>query len=117
MNEIRQILGILLDQIPDTLFGLERHVAIGDIVCQLESTERANLRKILDKYLSKMFLLEASDIELGGNGCQGQVWYRIHGTKKPEPLWGAFAPEEMSGLIQNVLTDGQRKILYQNRNL
>jgi twitching motility protein PilT len=117
MNEIKQILGILLGQIPDTLFGLERQVAIGDIVSQLESRERSNLRKILDKFLSKMFLLEASDIELGGHGCQGQVWYRIHGTKKPEPVWGTYAPEEMSALVQNVLTDGQRKILYENRNL
>jgi twitching motility protein PilT len=117
MNEIKQILGILLDQIPETLFGLERQVAVGDIVSQLESRERSNLRKILDKFLSKMFLLEASDIELGGNGCQGQVWYRIHGTKKPEPIWGTYAPEEMSALIQNALTDGQRKILYENRNL
>ena len=64
-----------------------------------------------------MFLLEASDIELGGHGCLGQVWYRIFGLKKPEPSWGTYTPEEASALIQNIMTETQKKILYQNRNL
>jgi twitching motility protein PilT len=45
------------------------------------------------------------------------VWYRIFGAKKADPMWGTYTPEEMSVLIQNTLTTGQRKILYENRNL
>lgn len=92
-------------------------MAIGDLLSQLDAKGRIGLRKVLDGFLSKMFLVEASDIELGGHGCGGQVWYRIFGSKKPDPTWGTFTPDEVSALIQNVLMGNQRKILYENRNL
>lgn len=117
MNETRQILRNLLSQLPETLFGLERQMAIGDLLSQVDAKGRSDLRKVLDGFLSKMFLVEASDIELGGHGCGGQVWYRIFGSKKPDPTWGTFTADEASALIQNILTETQRKILYENRNL
>ncbi|MEK6572598.1 MAG: ATPase, T2SS/T4P/T4SS family, partial [Bacteroidota bacterium] len=117
MIETNHVLQRVLDKLPETNFGLEREIAIGELLSHLDIGERHALRVLLDSFLSKMFLAEASDIELGGHACQGQVWYRIFGAKKPDPTWGTYTPEEMSVLIQNTLTTGQRKILYENRNL
>ncbi len=117
MNEARQILQELAAQLSPTLFGLDRQIMVGELVSRLSAEKRIELKKMLDGFLSKMFLVEASDIELGGYGCMDQVWYRIFGAKKPDPICGTYTPEEASALIQNVLTDGQRRILYENRNL
>lgn len=117
MNEARNILQEKLGRLPESLFGLERQVVIGKLVTELEDEKRMALRWIFEGFLSKMFLLEASDFEFGGQGCSGQVWYRVFGTKKPEPMWGSYALDEMSAMNQNILADGQRKILYESRNL
>jgi len=117
VNEVRQILSSILGNLPTTLIGVEREIAIGEVLAHLPDETKKTLKKQLDRILTKMFLVEASDVEIGGVGCNGYVWYRIFGTKKPDPAWGSYTPDEASCLIQNVLTVVQRKILYENRNL
>jgi twitching motility protein PilT len=117
MNEARTILQSALESLHKTIFGLERQIAIGDLVARLDDAKRVALRNTLDTFLRKMFAIEASDFELGGHGCNGQVWYRIFGVKKPEPEVGTYTPDEASALILNILTVGQKKLLYENRNL
>jgi twitching motility protein PilT len=67
--------------------------------------------------LMKMFETSASDIDMGGFGCQGKIWYRIHGTKKPDATIPVFSYDETNVLIQSILLERQRQFLYENRNL
>ncbi|MER3522688.1 MAG: twitching motility protein PilT [Ignavibacteria bacterium] len=97
--------------------GVERQMLIGDIVAKLSPAERTALRKLLDTLLLRMQKLNASDIDIGGYGTRGHVWYRVYGDKKPDTELPTFTPDETSVLIQSVLVERQRLFLYENRNL
>ncbi len=117
MEQDRQILQQTLSQIPETAYGVERQMVIGDLVAQLSQEDKTLLKRSLDGFLMKMFQSGASDIDVGGYGSQGYVWYRIYGLKKPDPTFGKYKPEEISALIQNIIMERQRQFLYENRNL
>ncbi len=59
----------------------------------------------------------ASDIDMGGFGSGGKIWYRIFGSKSPVDSWGTFTSAETSVIIQNILTERQRQYFYDKRNL
>jgi twitching motility protein PilT len=107
----------LAGQLPATVTGLERQMMIGDIVGRMDETEKGKLRSLLNYFLLRMLSLNASDIDMGGYGSGGQIWYRIFGSKKPDKTLGQFAPDEMNFLLQSVLGERQRAFLYENRNL
>ncbi|HAV24380.1 MAG: twitching motility protein PilT [Ignavibacteria bacterium GWA2_55_11] len=64
-----------------------------------------------------MFTINASDIDMGGYGSQGYIWYRVYGSKRPDPTLGKYTPDEMNILVQSVIGERQRTFLYENRNL
>jgi twitching motility protein PilT len=64
-----------------------------------------------------MWKINASDIDMGGYGSGGRIWYRIYGDKKPQADLGTFTMDEFNVLIQAVLIERQRLFLYENRNL
>jgi len=103
--------------IPDTVPGMERQMLIGDLLTKQSPAERTALRKLMDSYLMKMSKINASDIDMGGYGTGGHVWYRIYGEKRPAKDLGNFTLDEFSVLIQSVLLERQRLFLYENRNL
>ncbi len=90
---------------------------IGDLVSKLSPAERSSLRKLMDSYLRNMARVNASDIDLGGYGSAGQLWYRIYGDKKPAREIMQFSLDETNVLIQTILIERQRLFLYENRNL
>jgi twitching motility protein PilT len=103
--------------IPDTVPGMERQMMIGDLLTKQSPAERTALRKLMDSYLLRMSKINASDIDLGGYGTGGHVWYRIYGEKRPAKDLGTFTLDEFSVLIQSVLIERQRLFLYENRSL
>lgn len=103
--------------IPDTPPGMERQMLIGDLVAKQSPAERTALRKLLDSYLLQMPRINASDIDMGGYGSAGRIWYRIYGDKKPASDLGKFTMDEFNVLIQSILIERQRLFLYENRNL
>lgn len=103
--------------VPDTSPGMERQMLIGDLVSKLSPAERTALRKLMDSYLLRMSQVNASDIDMGGYGSGGRIWYRIYGDKKPQADLGTFTMDEFNVLIQAVLIERQRLFLYENRNL
>jgi len=107
----------LIDEIPKNVLGLERHKVIGDILDSQPEKLRMELRDLLDHFLVNMQEIEASDIDLGGNGCVGKIWYRIHGTKQPWDDSPDYSLLETDFLLHNVLMPQQRTHLLQNRNL
>ncbi|MEW6509927.1 MAG: PilT/PilU family type 4a pilus ATPase [Bacteroidota bacterium] len=103
--------------IPDTVPGMERQMLIGDLLTKQSPAERTALRKLMDSYLMKMSKINASDIDMGGYGTGGHVWYRVYGEKRPAKDLGNFTLDEFNVLIQSILIERQRLFLYENRSL
>ncbi len=117
MDEARLILKHIAENIPDTAYGVERMMIIGDLVNRQGPEERTIIKKLFDSFLHRMEENHASDIDIGGFGSQGRVWYRIYGDKKPDPACGSFTFDEINIIILTILLERQRQFLYENRNL
>ena len=111
------ILKQLASQVSDLVRGLERHIFIGNMIANLPDDQRLDLKDLLNDFLRKMRDNNASDIDFGGFGSQGKIWYRIFGAKRPDESLGRFTEDEASFLIQNILSERQRQYFYDNRNL
>lgn len=110
---IKQIVG----SIPETAFGVERQMLVGDLVSRQSQEERVLIRRMFDGFLLRMIETNASDIDLGGFGSKGKIWYRIYGLKRPESTLPTFTFDETNVLVQSILLERQRQYLYENRNL
>ncbi|HWP81487.1 MAG TPA: PilT/PilU family type 4a pilus ATPase [Bacteroidota bacterium] len=115
--EGKKILLEIAKQLPTTVTGLERQMLIGDAITRMDEGQKEKLRAHINHFLSRMFVVNASDIDMGGFGSQGQIWYRIFGNKKPDPSLGKYTPDEMNILIQSIIGERQRSVLYEQRNL
>lgn len=113
----KEIINKIISEVPDNLTGIDRQKVIGEKVENTVHEERTVLRKFMESVLKRMNENDASDIDLGGYGCKGLVWYRVHGIKKPDKELENFTPLETDVLCQNLLTPSQMKYLYENRNL
>lgn len=107
----------IIDRVPQTARGNEIHKRIGDIIEILDISIRVDLKAILDAFLIKMIHLNASDIDLGGAGCAGKIWYRIFGDKSPIRLPETLEYLQTDILLHNILLVSQRESLMKNKNL
>lgn len=116
-NTLSKITKPLIEQLPFTARGDELFHRIANILDEQDEKLRIELRDILDGYLLKMLKNQASDIDLGGMGCNGKVWYRVFGDKKPHSKTETNTILETDFLLFNILIGSQRDILLKNRNL
>ncbi len=115
-NRLSEIVRPMADQLSQTARGIERHQQIGDIIEEQPQELRIELTEILNSFLNQMYENEASDIDLGGPGCDGHIWYRIHGDKSP--VKGTeFDYTETDFLLHNAIMPSQRQHLLENKNL
>lgn len=114
---VHDLIEPMIAKLPKTISGLELHQGIGQIIENEKEDVRIRLREILDSYLLEMANLEASDIDLGGPGCHGKIWYRIYGVKEPIINSDHYQLMETNFLLHNLLMPQQRAILLKNRNL
>ena len=117
MPDAISILKQVSSSLPNTALGMERQMLIGDMVSRQAEEDKNEIKKFFDGFLLKMFTNNASDIDMGGYGSQGKIWYRVFGTKKPDTTLPVFTFDEMNVLIQSILGERQRQFLYENRNL
>jgi len=110
-----EILDNLVSQIPQIKFGQERQEFIQQILAQQSETVRKVLKDKLDSFLTLMVPKEASDIDFGGTGSKGKIWYRVYGDKKPEPKLGNYSTDETDILIMNILSNKDQDFLFRNR--
>jgi twitching motility protein PilT len=115
--EAQKILKVIADGISSTVQGLERQMFISDMISRTDETVKAKLQTLSDYLLTRMLSIGASDIDIGGFGSQGCIWYRIFGSKKPDPSLGTYSADETNILIQNILGERQRSFLFENRSL
>lgn len=114
---IRSIAGEILQKLPDSYRGLDYHVELGKQIKELDDLKRKQLMSSLHTFLLYMRKNEASDIDLGGGGCDGKIWYRIFGNKSPLNLPETLDYRETDLLIHSIITDEQRRQLLEDRNL
>jgi twitching motility protein PilT len=118
MSEIAvKMLREIAATIPNTVPGMERQMLIGEQVSRQSPAERNALHALIDGYLLRMTKTNASDIDVGGAGTNGRIWYRVYGEKQPCQDLGQFSLTETDVLLQSILVDRQRLFLYENRNI
>jgi twitching motility protein PilT len=117
LTKARKSLDDLIAQTPTSLNGIERQIFFGDLIEKLPLHNKATLRSYLEYFLLRMFVLNASDIDMGGYGGNEQVWYRIYGTKKPDPTVDRLSYDDTNILIMCLLSGRQRQFLFENKNL
>lgn len=116
-DKARRILRELNAQVPRRLVGVDRLTHQDRLTTRLCDEDRETLTGVMDRLIGAMVDNEASDIDLGGSGCDGRVWYRIHGTKSAYEEAGIFHLDETNVLLLNMLMDRQKELLFKNRNL
>jgi twitching motility protein PilT len=115
--DARKILKEMASQLPKSTTGLERQMMISDIMTRTDETNKMKLLALMNHFLSRMVALHASDIDMGGYGSQGYIWYRVYGSKKADSSLGKYSPDEINILIQSIIGERQRSFLFENRNL
>lgn len=114
----REVLKTHLSKIPPLLHAVDKQMYIGnEVLPTLPEKHKLVLRKLLDHFLLTARRMQASDIDFGGWGSQKRVWFRVYGQKKPVPELGEYECEESDLIIQNILTQGQRFVIYDKRVL
>jgi len=114
-DSVKAILAKISAQIPKVLLGRERQEHIAKLMNKLPEEIREVLKNRFDSNLYAMAERDASDIDFGGTGCNGYVWYRIFGEKQPEKEFGHFSLNESDALILNILTVRDQEHLFANR--
>lgn len=117
VEEAKEIIASLAGQVKESSRGLERHNEIGKIVDKQPQETRSKLQDVVEQFLNKMYDIDASDIDLGGPGCNNNIWYRIHGDKSPDKNAPEFTLTETDFLLHNLIMPAQREHLFENRNL
>jgi len=118
LHNVKEILSEAVLKIPRNLQGVEKMVFIRhQVLMQLQKADQTVLQKYIDHCLMRMRELGASDIDLGGWGGGGRIWFRIQGIKRPFEELGSFSIDEMDVLILNLLMENQRDGLYKQKSL
>lgn len=117
MEDARQILATFTQSIPQSVLGPERTEYILEKIDSLSDEDRLKLIKYVNAILSVMIEREASDIEVGGEGSGGFVWFRIFGDKKRIEQIPKLTPDESTVLISSLINKNQREVLSKVRNL
>lgn len=117
LDKVSGLINPIIERIPKTARGDELHRRIGELIENSEISLRVDLKEVLDLFLLNMIKMNASDIDLGGPGCAGKVWYRIFGDKNPLKLPRKLDLLETDILLHNILLPSQRSRLLQDKNL
>ncbi len=115
--EIKKTLSEFCNTIPPVLTGPDRVTFLLENIEKMGSDNRILIRNYLNKILTSMIEMEASDIEIGGHGNTGHIWLRIHGDKERVKEFIQLTDDEAAVFIINMLNTNQRKQLALTRNL
>ncbi len=116
-NEAKDILKNYSGKIPRYLKGAERVSYLIEHFSEISNEEKYILNEVVNGMLRLMVDRNASDIEIGGYGSNGKVWFRIYGDKEPVPDIPDLSDDETAILILSLMSDKQTKILEEFRNL
>ncbi len=112
-NKIQQV----AEQIRPEMIGANKWQSMAQLIEDQTDEFKLAIKNHFDAFLLHMKRLDASDIDLGGPGCKGRIWYRIHGNKQPDNNLPEYSIEETDLLISNLLTGEDQSKLLRQRNL
>lgn len=115
--EVKKVLNEYCSTIPPVLIGPDRVAYLLENIEKLSSDKRILLRNYINKLLTSMIEMDASDIEIGGHGNGGYIWLRIQGDKQRIKEFIQITDDEAALFIINMLNSNQRKHLALTRNL
>jgi len=117
MTAAEGILQSYVQKIPQSILGADKVNFIIEITQQMSSADKIELHKLMNYILTLMIEREASDVEVGGLGTDGFIWFRVHGKKFRVEELPRLNHLEASVLIVSLLTNNQCKHLLVGRNL
>ena len=89
--------------LPEYLVGTNRFQNINKII-SYNLTWKNEAFDHLKNLLSNMRDLEASDMDFGGFGARGKVWYRVFGRKSPDPDMPSYTEDEVVAILLSILS-------------
>lgn len=113
----KELLSVLAPAIASDSEKGDRWAVITELLGSLPEDQLYLLQQAMDYILMSMESKEASDLDFGGIGCNGLVWYRIHGKKRADEDMGSYTIDETDVLLFNMLINVQREELWENRQL
>jgi twitching motility protein PilT len=113
----KQVLTAFVSKIPSTVLGPERARFIIEHIDQVPIEEKIIIIQFVNQILSAMIERQASDVEIGGHGTQGHIWFRIFGKKERAYDQPQLSEDEASALIITLLNKNQREYLLDKRNI
>jgi twitching motility protein PilT len=117
INEAKQILSTFAQNIPSTILGPDRVRFIAENINQIPQQQKLSIINLVNHILSTMIDRNASDVEIGGTGAQGFVWFRIFGNKERVKDLPQMTEDESAVLIISILNKNQINLLLNDRNL
>ncbi len=116
-EEAKNILKEFALRIPQTEMGPDRVRYVIEHINEIPHDQKLSIIHLMNSILSLMVERDASDIELGGHGTDGFVWFRIFGDKSRVNDAPKFSIDESTVLLACLLNENQRETLLKNRNL
>jgi twitching motility protein PilT len=108
----------IVAQTSDLLSGKARLARYAGELSERSDNERRALQEVISQLARHAADLGASDMDLGGPACNGQIWYRIDGRKKSSPEMGEYPDERLLDVVLlGLLTDVQRETLLEELSL
>jgi len=117
MQQILSITDPIRKSMPSNVTGVEYFKTIYTKIRQLSEAQFAALRQELDRWLMLMEKMDASDIDMGGNGCNNRIWYRISGVKAPWEEGPEIHMKDMNILLLSVIMPNQFDLFMERKNL
>ncbi len=101
----------IVADLPPQLQGERKFLWLAAQLDKLSLEQRKEGQDLFDRFVDKMVELDASDLDMGGESCNGMIWYRTDGLKRPDKEMGLYEVEETNLIILNLLQPYQLKRL------
>ncbi len=102
--------------LPEYLHGTARFQNINKLI-SFNAHWKKEAYDHLTTFLRHMREIEASDIDIGGPGTKGYIWYRVFGKKSPDKTLPRYSADEVTAILLSVITDEQKVSLFKNKNI
>jgi twitching motility protein PilT len=112
-----ETLSSFVKKVPPTVLGPQKINFFAENLKEIQPERKIAIVNFANRILSVMLERDASDVEIGGYGTDGFIWFRIHGTKSRVDDLPRLNSDEASALILTLLNVNQTKHLLVARNL
>jgi len=112
-DELPSAVDRIIDSIPDSYRGQRRLRYLAEETDKLSPEEETELRAWVHRFARRTLELDASDMDMGGRACDGNVWFRVDGEKRREEDLGTYDPLETDILVLTLLNQKQINTLFE----